>query len=123
MPAELLRDTHQRVFRGFRYATDKTRYGLAEYWDNRQNPDRVHGDCDEFALTCYRLLLESGLGQARLVMCQTETGEWHLVCTADHYVLDNRHPRVMTKGQLERLGYVWHAMNGGPEDTQWRTVQ
>lgn len=122
MLVEICKDVHNRVFRGFRYVTDKKKYGLNEYWDNRLDPDNTIGDCDDFALTCYRLLLETGIGQARLVMCQCENDEWHLVCAADHYVLDNRHRHVKTKKELEQLGYRWHAISGGPTDQQWRRV-
>lgn len=119
---EVCERIHKRVFNGFSYVTDERQFGLIEYWYTTNNVDRFRGDCDDFALACRSLLLDEGVQDVRLVMCQVETGGWHLVCIAGEFVLDNRHAKVKTKFELERLGYKWHSMSGLPGDEQWYRV-
>lgn len=97
--------------RGHRYISDRELHDVAEHWDVA-----LLGDCDSFALWCRQELSQRGIA-ADLVLCRVETGEGHLVCSVDGYVLDNRHTWVMRRDDLP---YQWISL-GGPDGT-WRAI-
>lgn len=97
--------------RGHRYVTDRELHGVAEHWDVA-----LVGDCDSFALWCRHELQQRGIA-ADLVLCRTETGEGHLVCSVQGHILDNRHKWVMRRDDLP---YTWISL-GSPDGT-WRAI-
>lgn len=122
---EAARAVFGAVKRLFRYSSDRELFGVPDKWVDRSEwvlAGKVfEGDCDDFALTCARLLLEYkpvARGDIRLVFCQTETGEYHvIVVVAERWALDNRQRHVyrldVLRGyrliqymQLDQLG-VW----------------
>lgn len=118
---EICTQIHDRVHKGFRYVSDSKNYGKEEDWRFPTDIDRVVDDCDGFAIACRMLVREAGL-ESRLVMCYTETGEGHLVCGVGNYILDNRYFRVMTKEQLERIGYKFMYVSGLEPGEVWKEL-
>lgn len=112
-----------RVAAGFEYADDIDQWGVIEDWRIPDNVDSVRGDCDDFALACRHLLRQEGI-PTRLVVCQTKSGDFHLVCTVGDYVLDNRFDRVMRKSTLETrgYGYRWIAISGENPGDDWHEL-
>lgn len=111
---EGLNAIHKKVFSNFQYVTDTANYGMLERW---VNPDPTYdgsqsfkGDCEDFALHVRKILLDRFI-PSRLVVCQTETGELHCVISVTvrgiNYVFDNRYANVMTRSELENVGYRW----------------
>jgi predicted transglutaminase-like cysteine proteinase len=113
---------HARVLRGFRYVHDSKNYGVVEDWRFPTDVDRVTDDCDGFAIACRVLVREEGL-ESRLVVCQAETGEGHLVCAVGNYILDNRMRGVVTREKLERHGYKFLYVSGLEPGEPWRAVE
>lgn len=79
---------------------------------------KVHGDCDQHALLCRQALRAKNIPN-RLALCLTETGECHLVCEADGWILDNRFPRVMER---DLLNYKWVSISGFNPGDPWHEV-
>lgn len=90
-----------RAHAGHRYIRDSEQYGLPEFWTAS-----LVGDCEDFALWCRDQLAAEDI-QADLVLCLTETGEGHLVCSVDGWVLDNRHRWLQRRDDLR---YSWLAL-------------
>lgn len=105
---EVLDLAHQ----GHRYVTDMAKHGMPEHWCAE-----LVGDCDSFALWCRAELLVKGVS-SDLVLCRTETGEGHLVCSVDGYILDNRHKWVTSRDDLP---YTWIAV--GKPDGSWFAIR
>jgi len=80
------------------YITDKKQYRKREYWIAS-----VIGDCEDFALVCRDRLKEKNI-EADLILCKTETGGYHLVCSVDGWILDNRYKTLVSK---DHLNYKW----------------
>ncbi len=97
--------------RGHRYVTDRELNGVAEHWDVA-----LVGDCDSFALWCRQELSQHGI-ESDLVLCRTETGEGHLVCSVQGHILDNRHKWVMRRDDLP---YTWISL--GQPDGTWLEI-
>lgn len=93
---------------GHRYVLDNVQYKKPEYWQVS-----LIGDCEDFALWCRAELANRGI-QADLVLCLTETGGGHLVCSVEGYILDNRHTWVMRNDDLP---YKWISL--GKPDGRW----
>lgn len=100
-----------RAHRGHRYITDRELHGVLEHWDVA-----LVGDCDSFALWCRQELLSHRI-ESDLVLCRTEVGEGHLVCSVDGWVLDNRHTWVMRRDDLP---YTWISL--GKPDGTWLQI-
>ena len=111
----MLMDTLQAVLdtahRGHRYIRDSVQYQRPEFWQAG-----LIGDCEDFALWCRQELAQRGIA-SDLVFCRTETGEGHLVCSVDGWVLDNRH-RFVTR--RDDLPYQWISL--GQPDGAWRAI-
>lgn len=118
---ETVSAVHKRVFDGFTYKHDDKNYGVEEDWRFPVDVDNVTDDCDGFAIACRLLVREAGL-DSRLVVCECETGEMHLVCAVGNYILDNRHTKVKTKESLERLGYTFLYVSGLQPGDSWRKL-
>lgn len=97
--------------RGHVYITDQVLHGVLEHW-----AVELVGDCDSFALWCRQALAQRGIA-ADLILCRTETGEGHLVCSVDGWILDNRHTWVMRRDDLP---YTW--LSAGGPDGRWHLI-
>ena len=97
--------------RGHRYVTDQAQYQRPEHWDTG-----LLGDCEDFALWCRQQLAAQGIA-ADLVLCRTETGAGHLVCSVAGYILDNRRTWVTSRDDLP---YVWLTL--GTPDGTWHQI-
>jgi len=106
---------HKKVFQLFHYEYDEKNYLRDEHWTSHadavlENKD-FSDDCDGFALTCCELLLQDGFDrtQVKAIICDTETGESHLVCGVDidetTYILDNRYDYVFDWSK--KRDYTW----------------
>lgn len=98
---------------GHRYVPDRLQYQRPEHWTTG-----LVGDCEDFALWCRQELDAIGI-DSDLVYCLTETGEGHLVCAVDGWVLDNRYRWVMRR---DDLAYTWLSL-GKPDGTWLEIVQ
>ena len=86
---------------------DKVHYGRAEYWNI---PTDGYGDCEDYALTKRKALLDAGFSEPalRIALVLTRKQELHAVLTVTtdqgDYVLDNlRHDIV----GWDQAGYQW----------------
>ena len=106
---------HKKVFQLFHYEYDEKNYLREEHWTSHadevlENKD-FSDDCDGFALTCCELLIRDGFdrSQVKAIICDTETGESHLVCGVDidetTYILDNRYDYVFDWSK--KRDYTW----------------
>ena len=110
----------------FIYRSDQEAWGSPEYWSSpkercvqEQANGCVIGDCDDFALMCRERLDNLGI-QNRLVFCQVETGEYHLVCESLGNILDNRQTMVMPR---QLLNYKWLAISGVKQGDPWHKIE
>lgn len=120
-----LHGLHHFALQHFAYADDVRTHGCADYW---MSPDEIReqlashglllGDCDDFAALCVMLARQQGL-PARFVFCQAETGEYHLVCEVEGWILDNRQMDVIARDDLD---YTWLAISGYAAGDPWRIV-
>lgn len=78
-------------------------------------------DCDGFALTCAELLLmkEADPGDVKIIFCQVETGEHHLVTSWQHWILDNRQRTIK---YWDDLPYRWISSMRLNEKGVWRKM-
>lgn len=106
---------HKEVFQLFHYMHDIKNYLRDEHWTSHAD-DVIEGkefsdDCDGFALTCCELLIRDGFDRSNVkaIICDTETGESHLVCGVDidstTYILDNRYDYVFD--WAKKRDYTW----------------
>lgn len=100
-----------KAHRGHEYVTDLEQYRRPEHW-----AASLVGDCEDFALVCRQLLASDGI-ESDLVHCRTETGEGHLVCSVDGYILDNRNTWVHRRDDLP---YQWLSI--GKPDGTWLKI-
>jgi predicted transglutaminase-like cysteine proteinase len=100
-----------RAHRGHRYIRDADQYHRPEHWTVS-----LTGDCEDFSLHCRQELAAKGI-DSDLVLCRTETGEGHLVCSVAGYVLDNRHKWVKRRDDLP---YQWISL--GKPDGTWHAI-
>jgi predicted transglutaminase-like cysteine proteinase len=89
------------------YEDDQKHYGITEYWTIAADG---YGDCEDFALTKRKALLEAGLpaGALRIALVLTEARERHAILTVatDHgdFVLDSATDEVRPWTESH---YVW----------------
>ncbi|MEM9288407.1 MAG: transglutaminase-like cysteine peptidase [Pseudomonadota bacterium] len=83
------------------YVADEDLWGQADYWSSAAEFLQRGGDCEDFALTKYRALLDAGFpaSEMRLVLVEESfTGEQHAVLVANHsgrrIILDNRRDNI-----------------------------
>lgn len=100
-----------RAHRGHRYVADAAQYQRPEHWTIA-----LAGDCEDFALWCRQELAMQGIA-SDLILCLVETGEGHLVCSVEGYILDNRYKWVMRRDDLP---YTWISL--GKPDGSWRAI-
>jgi predicted transglutaminase-like cysteine proteinase len=111
--ADNLQAVNYKVNSECTYQPDTEHYGKSDFWSLVVDGK---GDCEDYALTKRKLLLDQGIPheKIRIALCWVETGEYHcvLVVTDDEadcdWVLDNRYPDLMKPGALVDIGYVFH---------------
>ena len=120
-------DLHRKVKFRFVWTSDKIIH--PDYFDHWQpHADKVEqgktfrDDCDGFSLTCAELLSRNPIIQKKdikIIFCQTETKEGHLVAALQHWILDNRQRAVWA---WEELPYKWISSMALDEPGLWRTI-
>ncbi|MEM7568762.1 MAG: transglutaminase-like cysteine peptidase [Pseudomonadota bacterium] len=83
------------------YKPDDALWGSADYWSSSAEFLKHGGDCEDFALTKYRALIDAGFpaSELRLVLVEESfTGEQHAVLAANYngrrIILDNRRDEI-----------------------------
>lgn len=109
---------HKRVLKGFKYVTDQKQFQVRERWVMPEDPERVTGDCEDFALACRKLCREQNIA-SRLVVCNDETGEGHCVLEVNGWILDNRQKSVIARDDLD---YKWLAISGFESGEKWKKL-
>lgn len=108
-----VRKVHSRALHGHRYVDDIKQYGEVEYWEIS-----LVGDCEDFALWCRQELKKEGI-DSDLILCLTEDGGGHLVCSVEGWILDNRRLQVVKRDSLK---YTWISL-GKPDGTWYKIEQ
>ena len=74
-----------------RYVPDEKNWGRADYWASPVEFIARGGDCEDYALAKYRLLVESGVAADRMAVVVTKSHAVLIMATADGpIVLDNK---------------------------------
>jgi predicted transglutaminase-like cysteine proteinase len=124
-PAEVLALAHRinrRVNSTVAEMSDPQNYGAADYWTL---PANGRGDCEDFALLKYRLLLDAGVSDRDLSIAVVldQRGENHAVLVLRHgsadLVLDSRSREILPWNQTD---YRFLAMQTPDEKAQWEIV-
>ena len=110
----------------FNYTSDILQRGMPEHWvdvDELSGLDQMargtfKDDCDGYALACRHQYRKVSIPN-RLVFCQTETGEYHLVLEVEGWILDNRRRWVIDRGHCE---YKWISISGYEKGDPWHEV-
>lgn len=109
-----MRELADKIFKQvkdlFIWTSDMEVFKVSDFWRSFANEvergEIFKGDCDDFSLSCAELLIRKGIEKSkiRLALCIVETGDGHLVCIVDNFVLDNRQRSVM---EWDKLPYQW----------------
>lgn len=110
----------------FDYTSDIEQRGLPEHWvgvSELKDLDSMarrtfKDDCDGHALACRYQCRKLGI-PSRLVFCQTETWEYHLVLEVEGWILDNRRRWVIDRDHCD---YTWISMSGVNKGDPWHEV-
>jgi len=102
--------------------SDPENYGVAEYWTL---PANGSGDCEDFVLQKYKLLLDAGIDSRNLSIAVVldRAGDNHVVLVLRHrsgdLVLDSLTSRIRPWNQT---GYRFLAMQSSEAKTEWEVV-
>lgn len=102
--------------------SDPENYGVADYWTL---PNNGNGDCEDFVLQKYKLLLDAGVDGRKLSIAVVldRTGDNHAVLILRHssgdLVLDSLSSRIRPWNQT---GYRFLAMQSSENKTEWEVV-
>jgi predicted transglutaminase-like cysteine proteinase len=110
----------------FDYTSDIEQRGVPEHWVDASELESLDSagrgtfkdDCDGHALACRYQCRKLQIPN-RLVFCQTETGEYHLVLEVEGWILDNRRRWVIDRGHCE---YKWISISGYEKGDPWHEV-
>lgn len=110
----------------FNYTSDIEQRGMPEHWVDVSELDSLEDlakrtfkdDCDGYALACRYQCRKLQIPN-RLVFCQTETYEYHLVTEVEGWVLDNRYRYVMPR---KNVPYRWISISGFDQGDPWHEV-
>ena len=115
-------EVFERIKDGFTYVSDEEQYGTKEDWRFPESYDNLTGDCDDFAIACRKLLKEKG-HECRLLLCKTENGGWHLICTIGKFALDNRMKFPVELTYLTGVqGYTLSSVSGLEPGDEWHNI-
>jgi predicted transglutaminase-like cysteine proteinase len=119
-------DVHHLIFSNFTYKTDKKQYGVIEKWimpnADYDGSQKLIGDCEDFALAARKLLREKGI-ETRLVHCNDETGEGHMVLSVNGWIIDNRQKKVLSNTKMIKLGYEFLNISGTENGEAWHQLK
>jgi hypothetical protein len=122
----ILETTYNQVFELFTYLLDTTQFpeildDWRSYADQVEQGIAFQDDCDGFAMTIAELLVRRAIPAEtiRLVVCDVETGEGHLVCMVDGYMLDYRRPLL---SPWEEAPYTWYMSMKMSEPGVWKEL-
>ena len=119
---ELARKINSRVNFSVSQLSDPENYGVADYWTL---PTNGYGDCEDFVLQKYKLLLDAGADSRDLSIAVVldRRGDNHAVLVLRHgsgdLVLDSLSRRILP---WNRTGYTFLAMQSGGDKTRWEVV-
>ncbi len=119
---DLARKINRRVNLVVSPLSDAENYGVADYWTL---PNNGSGDCEDFVLQKYKLLLDAGVDSRDLsiAIVLDRQGDNHAVLVLRHssgdLVLDNLSSRVRPWNET---GYTFLAMQSGDDKTRWEVV-
>jgi predicted transglutaminase-like cysteine proteinase len=119
---DIARSVNLRVNLATAEVSDAANYGVAEYWTL---PQRGRGDCEDYVLAKYRLLLEAGMdsGSLAVAIVLDRLGRNHAVLVLHHrdgdLVLDNLLADVTP---WHETGYRFLAMQGADDKRGWIAV-
>ena len=119
---DLARKINRRVNRSVSPLSDPENYGVADYWTL---PANGNGDCEDFVLQKYKLLLDAGVDSRDLSIAVVldRKGNNHAVLVLRHssgdLVLDSLSRRIRP---WNRTGYTFLAMQSGDDKTRWEVV-
>ena len=119
---ELAARINRRVNRAVSQLSDPENYGVADYWTL---PANGNGDCEDFVLQKYKLLLDAGVNSRDLSIAVVldRQGDNHAVLVLRHgsgdLVLDSLTRRIRP---WNRTGYTFLAMQSGDDKTRWEVV-
>lgn len=123
----------------FVWTADIESWGVPEHWPLRSELERhardnagvVKDDCDGFAVLCRCALWDLGI-PSRILVCNVEpsaalpaAGGNHAVLSPEGtgLVMDCRYRVVVSREELERIGYQWVAMSGPNPGDPWTEVK
>jgi len=118
---DLAERINRRVNRTVAEVTDAQNYGVADYWTL---PANGRGDCEDFVLMKYKLLLEAGVDSRDLAVAVVlRHGENHAVLVLRHstgdLVLDNLEPEILPWNETR---YQYLAMQTTDDKGQWMLI-
>lgn len=102
--------------------TDAENYGTADYWTL---PTRLTGDCEDYVLLKYKMLIEAGIDGRNLAVAiaLNRKGENHAVLVLHHasgdLVLDSETSRIELWNET---GYRFLAMQSSDDRSAWEVV-
>lgn len=112
-----------KVLNKFEYEPDLCKWETTEYWQNSKElkeleaDGKLHGDCEDFALSCRDELDAVGVPN-RLVFCLVgECG--HLVLEVDGWILDCRQTEIIKRDDLD---YTWVSISGTKMGDPWHKL-
>jgi predicted transglutaminase-like cysteine proteinase len=115
----LLNRVNHDINRSISYEEDGPHYGIEDYWTIASDG---YGDCEDFALTKRKVLLEAGLpaGALRIAVVLTQAKERHAILTVatdrGDYVLDSLSDQVRP---WTDSNYVWLERQDAKERWAW----
>jgi predicted transglutaminase-like cysteine proteinase len=119
---DLARTINSRVNNTISELTDPENYGVADYWTL---PNNGSGDCEDFVLQKFKLLLDAGIDSRNLsiAIVLDRAGDNHAVLILRHssgdLVLDSLTSRIRPWNQT---GYTFLAMQSSANKTEWEVV-
>jgi predicted transglutaminase-like cysteine proteinase len=119
-------DVAEKINRQVNYSvselSDPENYGVADYWTL---PTNGNGDCEDFVLQKYKLLIDAGVDSRNLsiAIVLDQSGDNHAVLILRHtsgdLVLDSLSRRIRLWNDT---GYTYLAMQSGANKTEWEVV-
>ena len=119
---DVARSVNRRVNRMISQLSDVENYGVSDRWTLPRNG---RGDCEDFVLLKYKLLVEAGVDSRKLAMAIVldRYGDNHAVLVVRHesgdLVLDSLTSRI---APWNETGYRFLAMQSSEDQTAWEVV-
>lgn len=137
--AQAARRVHHWAHSIFAWTPDTQTWGAEDHVPTESDLEQlaregggvIHDDCDGFMALCRYALWRLGIPN-RGMRCNVEPDAAppsyagnHAVCTpaGTDLVLDNRYAVVMTRAELERIGYQFISMSGLLPGEPWTAVR